>query len=226
MILRYREGGDGSLTVAREYEAFGLSQYSGRFHALVRDDHALPNWVPLADCSVVDPAVPADWLIDSIGPEDGGLQVLIGYPELVDDPDHYDALLEREPAALQTFSRRTLGSGAPFVVPEADAFLDDFGVEPMPLDDDGLRCSVEIEGAAEDIVALEWDRVRRTAHCRWTRGGAVLLELSRDGAFELAVRSGGGESGVLLRYRSGGAVHELSVRVFPEVRVEDAPAQA
>lgn len=92
------------LTLNKTYRAHGLALYNGGLIALVLDDTGRPNWYPVEAFEVVDGKLPTDWRFE-LPDEDGptGIQALWGYPELIDNPDHLKALIERDTLALSTF---------------------------------------------------------------------------------------------------------------------------
>ena len=92
-----------------DYTVFGISVYRGLVLYLLLDDLNLPNWFPRDLFKIVDARIEADWLCAQYQNE-AGLDFLMGYPTLVADGTHYDALLERDPGALEIF--RTLASSS------------------------------------------------------------------------------------------------------------------
>jgi hypothetical protein len=91
------------------YTVFGIAVYRGVVLYLLLDDLNLPNWFPRDLFKIVDARIESDWLCAQYQNE-AGLDFLMGYPTLVADGTHYDALLERDPGALEIF--RTLASSS------------------------------------------------------------------------------------------------------------------
>lgn len=91
------------VVLGREYVVFALAVYRGVPLALLSDENDLPNWYPIDLFRIVDRQLPPDWLSAAFPQIDDGLQFLVGYEQMITDSSHYDALLEREPSALQVF---------------------------------------------------------------------------------------------------------------------------
>jgi hypothetical protein len=89
--------------VGTAYSVFAIAVYRGATLLLLSDDDGLPNWYPVDLFSIKDNKIPADWLIAVYSGNDEGLQFLMGYERLVSEDSHYEALLERDPAALSFF---------------------------------------------------------------------------------------------------------------------------
>jgi hypothetical protein len=91
-----------NVAIGGEYLVFAMSLWHGVILILLADESHLPNWFPLELFSIDDRRLPANWSFVSML-ESSHLQALWGYEQLVGDPLRYDALLEREPAALREF---------------------------------------------------------------------------------------------------------------------------
>lgn len=91
------------LTIGKVYGIFGIAVYRGVPLFLLCGDDDLPDWYPTDLFLISDPRVPKDWFAALYPGNDVGLQFLIGYERMVTDQLHYDALLERDPAALESF---------------------------------------------------------------------------------------------------------------------------
>ncbi len=83
-----------------EYEVCAMAVWNGLIMYLVFDRTELPNWYPVELFSVSDHTLPPDWSADVYGPREQ-LQAIWGYREIVLDENHYDALIERDPAAIE-----------------------------------------------------------------------------------------------------------------------------
>ena len=70
---------------------------------LLADDHKLPNWHPVKLFSFTDDHLADDWFFSTSIANEHGVQAIWGYESLVRDPAHYEALLERDQAALKIF---------------------------------------------------------------------------------------------------------------------------
>ena len=95
------------VVVGRKYTVFGLAIFARRLHFLIDpDDACRPNWYPPELFEVMDGRVPNSWVFDFY-PEgySDDLGAICGYGNLVNDPEHFNALAEREPDALAVFAR-------------------------------------------------------------------------------------------------------------------------
>jgi hypothetical protein len=100
------------LDVGSSYVVLGLGIFETVLLALVCDLTGMPNWLPIGLFAFDHAAVPADWrfaVLDGRAASGGDASnrwvAKWGYEELVSDDGHSDALIERDPAALQIFFR-------------------------------------------------------------------------------------------------------------------------
>lgn len=100
------------LTVGKNYVALGLGIWETVLQVLIQDDNGLPNWCPMGLFDCKPQAIPAHWKfglrsgITASGSHLWTQWVAIwGYEELVDDPGHSDALMERSRRAHTTFHK-------------------------------------------------------------------------------------------------------------------------
>ena len=100
------------LTVGADYHVMGIGVWGTVLVALVIDDGRNPTWLPAGLFEIEPQRIPADWefaLLDgaaaSVGEPDRGWVAMWGYPELVRDESHSDALLERDQEALDVCFR-------------------------------------------------------------------------------------------------------------------------
>jgi len=98
------------LTLGASYVVLGMGIWETVLHVLVRDDEGNPNWCPLAAFDCARQRIPTTWeFATREGLLASGRDIWTrwvaqwGYPELVRDPAHSDALMERDPAALATW---------------------------------------------------------------------------------------------------------------------------
>jgi hypothetical protein len=103
--MAYNRDAKVDLTVGSQYRVCALSLYFGSIMILLHDDTRLPGWYPVGLFDVIDHGLPADWGFASY-PASTALQALWGYPEMVEDDSHYDAILERDETALATLMSR------------------------------------------------------------------------------------------------------------------------
>jgi hypothetical protein len=92
------------ISTGREYTLFAVSLYRGVVHFLLSDDTNRPNWYPFEMFVIIDCSIPHGWLLSSTPANAEGLQLLMGYPSLIEIDSHYDDLLERVPCALEIFA--------------------------------------------------------------------------------------------------------------------------
>lgn len=85
------------------YEVYGISLYAGSLGVLICDETGRPDWYPLQLFTVESHELPEGWWFRVVDERSPYLQALWGYHTLIDDEDHYDKLLERDPDALRIF---------------------------------------------------------------------------------------------------------------------------
>ncbi len=98
--------------LGKEYVVLGLGIFETVLLALVCDETGKPNWLPIGLFEIEHTVLPAHWefaLVDGAAASGGDASnrwvALWGYPELVRDDRHSDALIERDPRALEIFTR-------------------------------------------------------------------------------------------------------------------------
>jgi hypothetical protein len=67
-----------------------------------------PGWYPLRHFLMINRRMAAGWEV-SIRPA-GDWQIIIGYSLLTTSVDHFDGILERDPASLQEFVRMKIAA--------------------------------------------------------------------------------------------------------------------
>lgn len=99
------------LTRGKIYRAYGLLMEKGGLAALTTDDYGKPFWYPLQAFTVEDSTLPDGWRFRFFSeakpdgmPGDFQPQAIWGYPELVRDLAHNDALMDRDPDAMAIFA--------------------------------------------------------------------------------------------------------------------------
>jgi hypothetical protein len=98
------------LDVDSEYRVFAMSLWETALIVLVCDETGQPNWLPIGLFKFNDYSMPSDWefvLLDG-GAASGGNSLSRetarwGYQEMIRNPKHHDALIEREQEALKVF---------------------------------------------------------------------------------------------------------------------------
>lgn len=107
------------LSVGSAYAVLGMLIHETIFHFLVRDDDYTPTFAPAGMFELWSGPIPSGWgfsLESGIRASGRDLWAspvvaLWGYPELINDPSHMDALAERDPAALAIFHSRATAAG-------------------------------------------------------------------------------------------------------------------
>jgi hypothetical protein len=101
------------LSVGSEYPVLGLGIWETLLLALVCDETRKPNWLPTGLFDFDSQRILTDWefaLLDGRSASGGDASnrwvALWGYEELVRVTGHSDALIERDPTALELFFRR------------------------------------------------------------------------------------------------------------------------
>ena len=94
------------LTVGREYTAYAMALWTYGLGVLVVNDTSRTFWMPISLFQVVDGSLPAHWEFAVVADRKPVL-ALWGYPSLIHDPEHHDALIEREQAAFDVFIRES-----------------------------------------------------------------------------------------------------------------------
>lgn len=108
----YSERTKFALTPGQDYRVAGLGIFETILLALVCDDTGKPNWLPVGLFDLEDMEVADSWhfavrngLLAAGGDPTGQWIAMWGYKELVFDPRHSEALIDREPEALAVFYR-------------------------------------------------------------------------------------------------------------------------
>ncbi|WP_394615431.1 hypothetical protein JNUCC0626_37595 [Lentzea sp. JNUCC 0626] len=77
-------------------------------------------------------------------------------------------------------------------------------------------CEPWIKAVRIEDVLLSFDEHSASVRVRWFRCDDVLVDLYDEGATRMPVRSGAGESHVVVEYADG----EMAVRIHPSVRIK------
>ncbi|HEY3924095.1 MAG TPA: hypothetical protein VGL75_05990 [Acidothermaceae bacterium] len=98
------------LVVGKNYVVAGLGIFETVLLALVCDETGNPNWLPVGLFDFAGNSIPDDWefaLFDGVAASGGAAGhrwvARWGYRQLVRDPRHSDALIERDPHALAIY---------------------------------------------------------------------------------------------------------------------------
>jgi hypothetical protein len=93
------------LTISKEYTVFATAIWDTMILLLLADDYGLPNWHPVEIFSLTENRLPDDWFFSTTVANEHGVQAILGYKRLIEDPTHYEALLERDQSALNIFNQ-------------------------------------------------------------------------------------------------------------------------
>ncbi|WP_107670452.1 hypothetical protein [Cyanothece sp. BG0011] len=91
------------ITPNYEYEVYGMCIWRKILMYLLCDDYNLPCFYPSELFKVVQYELPTYWKFTTYDNDEYSAKAIWGYPELVDDDNHYIALQERDKAALKIF---------------------------------------------------------------------------------------------------------------------------
>lgn len=209
------------ITAGRRYDVYGLALYTARIIAMVRSDDGRPNWCPFEWFRIVDGRMPNGWEVSSVDPSGQTLQFLFGYPQLVNDPDHYDGLLEREAQAISIFEEVAATSSGFRVSPDEE-FLSNFGVSPTCMTGSS-RFSINLEDPVGRTVRLRWDSTARSAKWDVFTQGDLLVAEEVSNLVGISVYCENGESGVVLQQGAVAMRSRIGVRIYPTIRVQVEP---
>lgn len=109
-----------------------------------------------------------------------------------------------------------------FVVPDDETVLEVLGV-PARIGEEVAVRTVRLADpeAMEGAVELTYDVPGRSIRCRWMRGGAVVMEVFREGATVLSVSNGGGSTVIEVRFETESLVGVFRIAVSPRVSICD-----
>jgi hypothetical protein len=92
------------LVLEAAYEVYGLGNYNNSINILLDiTEDCRPSWYSLSQFRIVDNAVPTDWK-SAFRPSEKWTTIM-GYPELISSPTHFDGILERNEKELAIFYR-------------------------------------------------------------------------------------------------------------------------
>ncbi len=93
-----------TLTIGREYTVVAMELLESRIKLLVSDDYDQPMWYPVELFEIKDFRLPPEWCFAvNPCPNQPMVKALWGYELLILDPHHNEALIERDPSALNIF---------------------------------------------------------------------------------------------------------------------------
>lgn len=99
------------VTIGNIYEIYGQMIYGGILYYLIDPDGLYkPNWYPSDLFEIYEGSIPSNWHFKTIsGCSVDDVSAIWGYFELVENPDHFNSLAEREGMALKIFESRARG---------------------------------------------------------------------------------------------------------------------
>jgi hypothetical protein len=106
--LGYSPRVDFGMQVDREYVVYAISMWKFVLHYLVIPDNtSLPFWYPADIFNVTEPRIPSTWYFaHPFGGHGSEVVFELGYEEIVQNQQHSDDLVEREPEAIRVFLAR------------------------------------------------------------------------------------------------------------------------
>lgn len=108
------------LTPGKRYAVVGMGITETVFYFLVRDDLGGARFAPAGMFDLVEAPVPVGWLFAlGSGIRASGRDLWTdpvvatwGYRELVEDPEHFSALMDEDPSAVAVFAREVSAAEA------------------------------------------------------------------------------------------------------------------
>lgn len=96
------------LELKKDYSVYGISLWNGIVFFLLFGEGSYPNWYPSELFEITQNTIPGNWFFATFPDgQKNGLQAILSYDEMVNNLDqHYDALLEYEPKAMEIFFMR------------------------------------------------------------------------------------------------------------------------
>ena len=98
---------DFELPLDKVFTVYGISIWKEVLHYLIVEDDESPFWFPAELFIVEDTLLPQTMHCKYFGPRDKrGVNLLLGYKEMVLNDQHYVDLIECKPEALELFRKR------------------------------------------------------------------------------------------------------------------------
>jgi hypothetical protein len=105
-----------------------------------------------------------------------------------------------------------------FEIPDFEEFVDVLGTGPEPVEGDALRLNFTRLG--EQLV-ITLDTSGRSAHIRWTRGEALVVDVYREGAVAVRLTPSGPISLLTVVLDTDDQHGELQVQTNPTFELKD-----
>lgn len=111
----------------------------------------------------------------------------------------------------------------PFTVPTDKEMAEVLGSRPVVLDADGLKRLKAEDTITGDRVDLTYDAITASVRYRWRQGDVVLVDIYREGVFEIRI-AGEPKDKLEILFRVDGTDGNLTLRIAPPFAVDDAMA--
>lgn len=108
-----------------------------------------------------------------------------------------------------------------FIVPEDAEVLDVLGVEPELSDSEETTRIIRIDGGAGERLTLSYDVLGRSVRLRLQRQQGLLLDLFREGAERLRLRSDAESTAIEIDFQTESTRGTLDIQVHPSILIKD-----
>lgn len=109
-----------------------------------------------------------------------------------------------------------------FVSPTEDEWLDALGVDREPAGDEESPYQVEVSVGAGQELHIVVDTSGNSVRLIWTREGRNIVDIFRESARRMSVRSGKGEAHLEIEFETDGLVGRCDIQILPEVVIRDS----
>jgi len=108
-----------------------------------------------------------------------------------------------------------------FIVPDDQDILEAIGEWPET-EEDGSARLLTIPGQEQESIQLSYDALARSLRVRWrNRSGHEVLDIFREGATRMTVRSDRSSTFLSLEFDMGECSGEMEIQVFPTLAIKD-----
>ena len=91
-----------SIIKDKEYAAYGMILFQNELQYIVNDEFNMATWYPSKNFKLIDNEFNPDWLFQYYG-DKLGIEAIWGYEELVNNPQHYKGLIEKDEQEIKRF---------------------------------------------------------------------------------------------------------------------------
>lgn len=91
------------ITLDRKYGVYSIALWGYGLAFLLVDDSQRPHWYPAQLFEPFTSEMPTAWAFSTLSGENDPVKALWGYPSMISDTLHHDALIERKLSALEVF---------------------------------------------------------------------------------------------------------------------------